>query len=262
MTNVLRVFVVTLMYVFPLGAIAQPVLDQSNIGASVVKSIVDNSQACMQTFQAGLSGMLEYVELDIETQNCPYPLVCKILDGMPDGVELASQVKEVPANTSRTMVRVDFDLPTSVLAGQTYTLKIEANCVNGPGYSDFWYASVTNAYANGRAYHATGTIITPESELNDFYFQTYVNTGEGIRTTPAPATRVIYDRENQCIQLMKPGQSPAHMRLYSLQGQLWDSFWLAGDGHVDVSALPPGWVFVVIEQEQTVSATRLLIAPR
>jgi hypothetical protein len=178
---------------------AQPSLDQSNIGNNTSKSIVDNLQSCLQTFVAGVSGTLSQVKVDIETQNCPYPLTCSIIDGIPGSPVIVTESINVPINTGRTLYSVNFVSPPSLTAGNTYTIYLSANCISGPGQSIFWYKSVTNAYPNGQAYVMSGSIVQPEDSLNDFYFQTYMSiasieehTIDVVSVYPNPAGNIMF----------------------------------------------------------------------
>lgn len=155
--------------------ISQIITDQSNLGESTTKSLVDNLQTCMQTIIAGNSGYLVKVAVEIETQDCPYPIFCKILNGSPSDTLLAYEFIMLPINSPRGLQEFTFSNPPQLIEGQTYTIVLKANCISGPGQSTFWYKSVTNAYTNGQSYNQFETTIQPEDAFNDFYFTTYLD---------------------------------------------------------------------------------------
>ncbi|GAB4136718.1 MAG: hypothetical protein Fur0041_11280 [Bacteroidia bacterium] len=186
------------LHFLTLHAFAQT-LDQNNTGNNPTRSLVDNIQSCAQTFKAGMSGTLAQVKVDITTENCPYPLICKIMDGAPGSTVLATEVVNIPINTSRSIYTITFTTPPALVSGNTYTIALYANCVSAPGQSIWWYKSVNGAYNNGQAYNMFVTTVQPEDTLNDFYFQTYMsvaqsvseNTGMQIKVAPNPASGYI-----------------------------------------------------------------------
>lgn len=181
------------------SAKAQSTLDQSNTGSSSTRSLVDNIQTCIQTFTAGYTDSLIQVKVDIETENCPYPLLCEILDGGATGNVIASELVNIPINTPRNMYAFTFSMPPPLVSGNVYAIALYANCVSGPGQSIWWYKSVNNAYVNGQAYNRSGTNVQPEDTLNDFYFQTFIpnitglyeNTGDKPVVFPNPASSYL-----------------------------------------------------------------------
>jgi hypothetical protein len=229
---------ISLIGVFPLKA--QIFVDQSNIGTSTTRSLVDNLQTCIQTIKAGSSGLLVTVEVDIETQDCPYPIICSILEGGPSGSILASESISFPVNSEREIREFNFSNPTHFDIGQTYAIALSANCISGPGHSIWWYKSVTNAYSNGQAYNQWGSGIQPEDTLNDFYFKTYLEGTEGLNIISESKPDLHSNPLNGQISL-KISEANAYITIMSITGQLIQNTSIEnGEVNLNVSDLTPG----------------------
>lgn len=211
---------------------AQALLDQGNIGNNSTKSLVDNIQNCLQTFVPQVNGELTNVKVDLETEDCPYALTCKVYEGSLGTNLIATEIVSIPVNTPRSMHTITFANPPVLTAGNAYTLALYANCVSGPGYSIWWYKSVNDAYTFGQAYNQFGTTIQPEDPLNDFYFQTYMTAASGfaeltsddIMISPNPtdhfvlisfngADNVTYDLLDATGRIIKKGNFESETKL-------------------------------------------------
>lgn len=225
---------------------AQVTLDQSNTGTSSTRSIVDNLQSCLQTFEAGISGTLNQVKIDIETQNCPYALVCRIYDGLPGSTELTNEVVTVPINTPRNLYTINFSTPANLTAGNTYTIGVYANCISGPGYSIFWYKSVADNYDFGQAYVQNGSTPAAEDSLNDFYFQTYVTPVSGISENSLENVKVFPNPANDIIRLQLDGTKNYTYSLVDQTGRIILDEANSINNTIDVSGIENGCYFVMV----------------
>lgn len=225
---------------------AQVTLDQSNTGTSSTRSIVDNLQSCLQTFEAGISGTLNQVKIDIETQNCPYALVCRIYDGLPGSTELTNEVVTVPINTPRNLYTINFSTPANLTAGNTYTIGVYANCISGPGYSIFWYKSVADNYDFGQAYVQNGSTPAAEDSLNDFYFQTYVTPVSGISENSLENVKVFPNPANDIIRLQIDDTKNYTYSLVDQTGRIILDEANSINNTIDVSGIENGYYFVMV----------------
>lgn len=252
-----KILLLTALLLTGLSSSAQYVLDQHNTGFAQNRSIVDNIQSCIQTFTAGMSGALVEVRIDIETGNCPYPIVCNIHDGGPSGNIIATELLTLPINTSRSIQSIAFSIPAIINAGNTYAISLNANCVSGPGYSVWWYKSVNDGYTNGQAYTNNGGTLQPEDSLNDFYFQTYMLAVSGIgeystarlSIGPNPATTSLTLRSF----------SSSDLEICSAGGQVVLAFPDAGmETTLDISGLHAGLYFIRSVNRQGIAVRKFI----
>jgi hypothetical protein len=216
----------------------QTVSDQENTGTNNDRSLVDNLQTCLQTLVAGQSGFLTTVTADLETENCSASIVCSLLSGGPTGTELATASISPALYSPRSLQPISFSSPPAIVAGQSYTIRLSAQCISGPGYSVWWYKSVNNAYTNGRAYTQSGLVIQPEDSLNDFYFQTFVSIGSGMADQTATALQMYPVPATTEISLVLPA---AELVLCAADGRVLCHMHHAGGTLVlPVATLPRG----------------------
>lgn len=234
-----------LTFIFLIQSEAQIVIDQSNEGVSPTKSLVDNMQSCMQTIIAGSSGLLVKVAVEIETQDCPYPIICKILDGSPTDTVLASEFIELPINSSRGFREFTFANPPLFIEGRTYTIVLMANCISGPGHSTFWYKSVTNAYSSGQAYNQSGINIQPEDKFNDFYFMTFLDVSNKLNELNK-ITMNFYPNPAKEELFVKINNKSANIEVINITGESIQKI-TADNGifHLNTSSLPPGQYLLI-----------------
>ena len=198
---------------------AQAVLDQSNIGNNSTRSLVDNIQNCLQTFVPQVNGELTNVKVDLETENCPYALTCKVYEGSLGTNLIATEIVSIPVNTPRSMQEITFANPPVLTAGNTYTLALYANCVSGPGYSIWWCKSVNDAYAFGQAYNQFGSTIQAEDPLNDFYFQTYMTAASGFADLTSDDIKISPNPTDHCVSISFNGADNVTYDLFDATGR-------------------------------------------
>lgn len=221
----------------------QPVADQENTGTNTDRSLVDNLQTCLQTLVAGQSGFLTTITADLETENCPTPIVCSLLAGGPTGIVLATDSISPALYSPRSLQAVSFSSPPAIVAGQLYTIRLTAQCISGPGYSVWWYKSVNDAYTNGMAYTQYGPVIQPEDSLNDFYFQTFVSSGSGAAELTAAALQLYPVPAETQLNLVLP--AAAELELCTTDGRILCRLHHPGGTQVLPVAMLPGGVYLI-----------------
>lgn len=218
---------------------AQTILDQSNTGSNPTLSLVDALQSNLQTFTPSVSGQLFQISVDIETQNCPYPLICKILEVGNNSTILATELMNVPVFSARSMLLITFSNPPVLIGGKIYAIALYSNCISAPGQSDFWYKSVNDAYENGQAYNQWGSIVQPEDTLNDFYFQTFMLTSSGVVAVDGNSCSIYPNPTSSLLYMESTDQGSVEM--YDLKGQLvHNSPLYSGKSSIDLSGLKQG----------------------
>ena len=236
---------------------AQAILDQNNTGSNPTFSLIDALQSNLQTFTPAISGQLIQVKVDIETQNCPYPLICKILDIGNNSAILATELMNIPVFSPRNMLLITFSNPPVLIGGNLYAIALYSNCISSPGQSDFWYKSVNDAYENGQAYNQWGSFVQPEDTLNDFYFQTFMLTSSGVFDVdgnsfsiyPNPSTSLLYVESNEM----------GSVEMYDLKGQLvYNSPLYSGKSSIDLSAFTQGTYLLRVKTNTTVFHKKIL----
>jgi hypothetical protein len=173
----------------PAASASAGTLDQqqtiSNFGGLQVAS--NNSKA--QTFTAGLTGLLDQVDLALSGGiDATTPLTVQIRDGSataPGNTVLASaSVPTSAATSSESFVSAIFTSPASVTSGTQYSIVVlNAGASSAAGW--FWYTGKTpgpdppSAYEGGKFYSSpSGSPGTGDwfegNALADFEFKTYV----------------------------------------------------------------------------------------
>jgi hypothetical protein len=169
----------------PAASASAGTLDQqqtvSNFGG--LQASTHNSKA--QTFTAGLTGLLDQVDLALSGPTASTPLTVQIRDGSATGpgntVLASATVPTSAAPGTEAFVPITFSSPASVTAGTQYSI-VAFNEATGW----FWYAgktpdgSLQSAYEGGKLYSSPDDV-TPGggpwfegNSLADFEFKTYV----------------------------------------------------------------------------------------
>jgi hypothetical protein len=144
------------------------VLDQSNPADTPSAGSV-NWMA--QTFTAGKSGLLTYVQLWLEHTDGLSVSIRSTTGGLPDFGDLSTSPTEYPTNTAG-WVFFPLGVPVPMNAGTTYAIVFNTNQIG----ADTAYGS-GDTYAGGQAYEYLGGSWGAVSggTLKDFAFQTYVD---------------------------------------------------------------------------------------
>lgn len=237
---------------------AQFVIDQSNIGSNTTRSRIDNQNTCLQTFTTGNSGELGKITVDIETEDCPYPLVCKILDGGPNGNIIATEFVDIPTFTSRYLHEFIFTSSPFLNQGKEYSIALYSNCIDAPGKSIWWYKSVNNSYLDGEAYNLLGLTLIQEDTLNDFYFQTYFGSSTSIYELQETKT-LIYPNPASNNLIIDSRKKPS-IEIFSLDGKLiLTKKCELISTHIDVSNLAKGVYAIYIKTENGIETRKITI---
>jgi len=155
-------------YATPTGTLDQQQTDTSGalfFGAGVVNTSV------AQTFTAGLSGVLDQVDLHLSaTETATVAIRAVDSTGAPGSTVLAST--SIAAVTAATWVEATFSSPATVVAGTKYAIVVSS------AGNVIWHAGSSEVYPAGDAYFSvTGTWYGAEA---DAALKTYV-------TVPPPA---------------------------------------------------------------------------
>ena len=178
----------------PAAGASAGTLDQQQTISNFGGLQVDSNNSKAQTFTAGLTGLLDQVDLALSGMGVTTPLTVQIRDGSAttpgDTVLASASVPTSAVTSSESFVPITFTSPASVTAGTQYS--IVALNESAPVSGWFWYAgktpdgSLESAYEGGKLYSVmNGTGTGPWSEGNslaDFEFKTYV--------VPPPDTRI------------------------------------------------------------------------
>lgn len=245
---------------FLLNVNSQQVLDQSNIGVNPTRSLVDNMQNCLQSFVPQISGTLVEVKVDIETEDCPYPLICKIFEGEVGANVLATEIINITTNSPRSMQSITFSTPPELVADMPYTIALYANCVSGPGYSIWWYKSVNDAYDAGQAYNQWGANTQPEDTLNDFYFQTYMEALWGLDEQNDVEIEVSPMPVNDEAKVTIGNNLSTEIQLINPYGAVIVEYAFTAETILSTSTLSDGLYFIRVTQNGISTSKRLLVS--
>lgn len=245
---------------FFLNVNSQQILDQSNIGVNPTRSLVDNMQNCLQSFVPQISGTLVEVKVDIETEDCPYPLICKIFEGEVGANLLATEIINIATNSPRSMQSIIFATPPELVAGMPYTIALYANCVSGPGYSIWWYKSVNDAYDAGQAYNQWGANTQPEDTLNDFYFQTYMEALWGLDEQNDLDIEIAPVPSNDKTKITMGVNAPTQIQFIDALGRVLNEYSFTNEMMLETSNLNAGIYFIRVTQLGLTVNKRLIVS--
>ena len=165
-------------------AAALGTLDQSQ---TVREDVDGGGSACCprpvgQTFTAGLSGLLDTVNLYLHLGSRTAPSEIQIqtvVDELPSGVVLASQAPVITFGTGEALIQATFSAPAAVTAGTQYAI---VAVPPEPEILVLW-ASSTDLYAGGTSVFTDNDGVTWLEPRNwDLAFETYVT----VAPTPTP----------------------------------------------------------------------------
>src|SRR5579884_951619 len=171
------------------------VLDQSQTTAvSAVEITGPNSPfSASQTFTAGLTGLLDRVDLLLRKSSSPTSgltvQIRNVSGGEPGSSVLAST--DVPAAnvpTSSGWVQVDFVSPALVSSGTQYAIVAYT-----AAFAYLWEDAQTDAYSGGGLWYSFASPPTSWNEFSgdDLAFDTYVEGAPSISTSARPAVAVL-----------------------------------------------------------------------
>jgi len=173
----------------PTGASAAGTVDQSQTTFSQCDAPVWSFQTEAQTITAGISGVLNQVDVAVARANTTTaPLIVEIrptVGGMPSPTILASALvpaQNVPANDAIAFVSVPLNPGVAITAGQTYAIVLRSAEAASPY---IWGCGISNPYPRGNPFVSLDQGVTwiPFSDL-DFAFRTYVSNGPQPITCP------------------------------------------------------------------------------
>lgn len=160
-------------------------LDQQYLPSGGDGLIVARSQTVAQTFEVGLSGLLDRVDISL-ARNAVLPaegLILEIRSTLPDGSPMSSVLASEPISAADVSIGYQFlsiDFSQSgllVSGGDTLALVLRSNAeVQGSGIDPFaWSAETPGGYTRGAVFTDQGSGFLSASGW-DVGFQTYVDT--------------------------------------------------------------------------------------
>lgn len=155
-------------------------LDQSMLQENYGDYDFKGTNYLAQTFQAGITGQLFQIQLNLKKVGAPDNFIVEIRDivsGHPGSTILASQeVSNALVGESHAVITVIFSQPCSMVAGTSYAIVLHIkNDTGDSGNQYFNYGIGEDTYLNGMAGVSSnsGTSWTMVDWL-DMYFATYV----------------------------------------------------------------------------------------
>lgn len=158
-------------------------LDQQNLASGGDGLIISRSQTVAQTFEVGLSGILDRFELEL-ARNTVLPtegLTLEVRRTLFDGSPMSSVLASVPisasnVSTSYQFLSIDFtQFDLEVTGGEMMALILRSNAeVQGSGIDPFaWCADAPGSYTRGAVYvdHGNGFLSASGWDVG---FRTYV----------------------------------------------------------------------------------------
>jgi len=143
----------------------------------IVLSNIHDATWAAQTFTPAISHAITKVKLILGSNGTPGDLTIMIKatsGGEPTGDALCTGTQvaaDIPDSWSGTQVFVDFDVPTSLIAGTKYAIVCKSLTSDGANYVQ-WYKKTTDVYAGGNALNSvnSGDDWTPAATY-DFAFE-------------------------------------------------------------------------------------------
>jgi hypothetical protein len=175
-------------------------LDQQQTVSNFGGLQVANNNSKAQTFTAGLTGVLDQLDLALSGGvDAIAPITVQIRDGSPtapgETILASASVPTSAATSSESWVSIPFASPASVTAGTQYSIVL-LNADASSAFGWFWYAGKTatgptSAYEGGTLYSSPDAAPGPGdwfagNALADFEFKTYV--GPPPPPPPPPGT--------------------------------------------------------------------------
>lgn len=151
----------------------------------------------VQTFQAGLTGSLDQIDVQVSHFDVPGaisgPLTLQLwtFSTSPLPAQLIAQiggdhtVQLSSVSTSPGFVTFNLGTGPTVVPGEALAILLKSTTDAVDPY--LWYSTRTNAYANGAGYSTDSTqnLVLTNQQGPDFGFKTYVNTGSTAGSTQA-----------------------------------------------------------------------------
>ncbi len=171
-------------------------LDQSNFGSNSSGWQVNNAAytALGQGFQAGISGQLTSVHIDLDNTNPVYPPIAgnttlTIYSGLGFGGTALGSVVFSTNGSENGEFAIDLSSANiNVVAGNSYTYKL-SNCTGRLSMIN----ATSNVYANGDIYYTINNG-AQSTYGGDLKFKTYV-------TLPPPGKNLSFDGNNDMVNL-------------------------------------------------------------
>jgi hypothetical protein len=192
---------VTFMGLCPTGALAPGAalagtLDQQQINGTGPAPVVHSGNSVGQAFTAGLSGLVDRVDLDLTRSSAipTVPLTVEIrnaVGGVPGGTILGSA--SIPGSAvpiSHVFIPVDFAVPATVVAGTQYSMVAHSLTPSATSFYVWQGSPSMNPYPGGAAFLAASS--PPSSPWNpvptgaDQAFKTYVVPSAPASPSPTP----------------------------------------------------------------------------
>jgi hypothetical protein len=152
---------------FSATAFAAGVLDQTaDLQGSGSCNLSAEYQA--QTFTAGITGLLDAIEIYASSGDYPVEIRAVDVNGKPTGSALASGVASTALGG---WARASFGTPTTVVTGTVYAIVRTDQCASEHN----WWGDDADTYANGAAYTSgDGSAWGLDGSISDRAFHTYV----------------------------------------------------------------------------------------
>jgi len=189
MKHILKTLAVIATVFFLLGAPAYPVIADTVVDQSFTSPTNlggDINECCAflaQTFTAGLTGTLAGVNIDVRSQNSPFPLHVAIHTVTNNGEPSSTILTETTLNSNSAPLSLLITFPQmiNIVAGGQYAIVVNYQGAPPPGPGQFqgsWNGATGNVYTRGDLYASVdGSSWFPTSLGNhDVHFRTYVTT--------------------------------------------------------------------------------------
>jgi hypothetical protein len=163
--------------------------DQSQRGTSGTEALADTADrmALGQTFQVGVEGRVEFVDVHLRKTGAPAGVVWLAIES--DGAEgpsaVSTRVDAARLPAAATFVRFVFRTPPTLRPAREYRLVLRGNFPQHASNNVSWSGERSNVYQRGAAQQHNGSSWTETQTVGDFAFTVYVTQNDGPVVMPA-----------------------------------------------------------------------------